>query len=289
VPRFGHKASSIRLRATGIATGGIRVQVTKLKVADVELELFDSGQRPGQGSGQAHPILFLHGGGGFSPQQPFVAPLSEKRRVVAPSHPGFGKSGLPDWLDSIDDIAHIYLELMDVLKLDRIDLVGCSIGGWIAADMATKSPERFRRIVFAAPVGVKVGPPDRLDIPDIFAMPESDVAKLIFHDPERMKPDTAKMSEDELAAMFRARETLALLTWEPWMHNPKLKRRLHRIAAPALFIRGESDGLVSQEYLEAYARMLPDARTLTIKAAGHVPQLEQPKVFATAVLEFLGE
>jgi pimeloyl-ACP methyl ester carboxylesterase len=265
------------------------VQLTTLKVADLELELFDSGQGSGQGAGQARPILFLHGGGGFSPQQPFLAPLSEKRRVVAPSHPGFGKSGLPDWLDSIDDIAHLYLELMDVLKLDRIDLVGCSVGGWIAADMATKSPERFRRIVFSGPVGIKVGPPDRLDIPDIFAMPESDVAKLVFHDPERMKPDTAKMSEDELAAMFRARETLALLTWEPWMHNPKLKRRLHRIAAPALFIRGESDGLVSQQYLEAYARLLPDARTLTIKAAGHVPQLEQPAVFAAAVLEFLGE
>ena len=89
--------------------------------------------------------------------------------------------------------------------------------------------------------------------------------------------------------MFRARETLALLTWEPWMHNPKLRRRLHRVVAPVLFIRGESDGLVSQPYLEAYARMLPDARTLTIKAAGHVPQLEQPAAFATAVLEFLGE
>ncbi len=265
------------------------MQVTKLKVADVELELFEAGQGSDRGSGQARPILFLHGGGGFSPQQPFVAPLSEKRRVVAPLHPGFGKSSLPDWLDSIDDIAHLYLELMDILKLDRIDVVGCSIGGWIAAEMATKSPERFRRIVFTAPVGVKLGPPDKLDIPDIFAMPESDVAKLVFHDPERMKPDTAKMSEDELAAMFRARETLALLTWEPWMHNPKLKRRLHRIAAPTLFIRGESDGLVSQKYLDAYARMLPDARTLTIKAAGHVPQLEQPKVFATSVLEFLGE
>jgi pimeloyl-ACP methyl ester carboxylesterase len=120
-------------------------------------------------------------------------------------------------------------------------------------------------------------------------MPESDVSKLIFHNPERMKPDPTKMSEDELAAMFRARETLALLTWEPWMHNPKLKRRLHRIAAPVLFIRGESDGLVSQEYLGAYARMLPDARELTIKAAGHVPQLEQPADFTAAVLEFLGE
>lgn len=257
------------------------MQLTKLQVAEVELELFDSGQ--------GRPVLFLHGSEGFDWRQPFVAPLSDKRRIVAPSHPGFGKSGLPDWLDSVDDIAHLYLELMDLLKLDGVDLVGCSIGGWIAAEMATKSPERFRRLVLVGPVGIKVGPSDKLDIPDIYAMPESEVQKLLYDDPERMKPDTAKMSDDELAAMFRARETLALLTWEPWMHNPKLRRRLHRVAAPALFIRGESDGLVSQTYLDAYSRMLPDARTLTIKAAGHMPQLEQPAIFATAILEFLGE
>jgi pimeloyl-ACP methyl ester carboxylesterase len=260
------------------------VQLTKMKVADIELELLDTGQ----GSGRARPILFLHGGGGFNPQHPFVAPLSESRRFVAPVHPGFGKSGLPDWLDSVDDIAHIYLALMDILKLDGVDLVGCSIGGWIAAEMATKSPERFRRIVLSGPVGIKVGPPDKLDIPDIFAMPESEAAKLTFHDPERMKFDTSKMSDEDLAAMFRARETLALLAWEPWMHNPKLKHRLHRVAAPTLFIRGESDGLVSQPYLDAYASLLPNARMLTIKAAAHVPQLEQPAAFTTAVLEFLG-
>jgi pimeloyl-ACP methyl ester carboxylesterase len=88
--------------------------------------------------------------------------------------------------------------------------------------------------------------------------------------------------------MFRARETLALLVWEPWMHNPKLKRRLHRAAMPALFIRGASDGLVSDEYLKAYAKLLPNARTMTISAAGHVPQIEQPEAFTSAVLEFVG-
>jgi len=259
------------------------VPVTKAKVANVELELFDSGETA------ERPILFLHGGGGFNERQPFVAPLAEKRRFVAPSHPGFGASSLPDWLDSVDDIAHLHLELLDLLKLDRVDLVGCSIGGWIGAEMATKAPERFSRIVFVGPVGVKVGPADKLDIPDIFAMPQDDVLKLTFHDPERMKPDIAKMTDAELAVMFRGRETLALLTWEPWMHNPKLKRRLHRIAAPTLFIRGESDGLVSQSYLDAYACMLPNASTQTIKAAGHVPQLEQPADFTAAVLKFLGE
>lgn len=253
---------------------------TKLRVADVELELFEAGQ--------GRPLLFLHGGGGFDARQPFVAPLSARRRLIAPCHPGFGTSSLPDWLDSVDDIAHLYLELMDVLKFAAIDVVGCSIGGWIAAEMATKSPERFHRLVLVGPVGIKVGPSDKLDIPDIFGMPEAQMQNLLYHEPDRMKQDPAKMSDAELAAAFRARETLALLTWEPWMHNPKLKRRLHRIAAPALFIRGESDGLVSQAYLEAYAGLLPDARTMTIAAAGHVPQLEQPAAFADAVLEFLG-
>jgi pimeloyl-ACP methyl ester carboxylesterase len=262
-----------------------RPNVVKLKLADIDLELFDSGQQ----TVSQRPILFLHGGGGFNERQPFVAPFAEKRRLVVPSHPGFGQSSLPDWLDSVDDIAHLYLELMDMLKFDRVDLVGCSIGGWIAAEMATKTPERFSRVVLVGPVGIKVGPSDKLDIPDIFAKPQDEVLKLTYHDPERMKPDTAKMTDDELAAMFRGRETLALLTWEPWMHNPKLKRRLHRIAAPTLFIRGESDGLVSESYLGAYARFLPNASTQTIKAAGHVPQLEQPAAFAAAVLKFLGE
>ena len=251
-----------------------------VKVADVELELFEAGQ------GSA--VLFLHGASGFDPRQPFVAPLSAKHRLIAPSHPGFGKSSLPEWLDSIDDIAHIYLELLDTLGLDKVDIVGCSIGGWIAAEMATKTPERVRRLIMVGPVGVKTGSADKLDIPDIFAMPQADVQKLLFHDPVRMTADPSKMSDDELAVMFRNRETLALLVWEPWMHNTKLKRRLHRVKAPALFIRGASDGLVSDAYLKAYAALLPNARTLTIPAAGHAPHLEQPEAFASKVLEFLG-
>jgi pimeloyl-ACP methyl ester carboxylesterase len=258
-----------------------RVHASKVKVADVELELFDSGQ--------GRPLLFLHGDDGFQSRQPYVATLLARRRLLAPSHPGFGKSSLPDWLDSVDDIAHLYLELMDVLKLRDLDVVGCSVGGWIAAEMATKTPERFRRLVLVGPVGIKVGPPDKLDIPDIFAKPADEVRELLYHNPSAANVHTGKMSEDELALMFRARETLALLTWEPWMQNSKLKRRLHRIAAPTLFIRGESDGLVSEAYLEAYCRLLPDAQTRTIKAAGHLPELEQPESFARAVLEFLGD
>src|SRR3954464_1707243 len=130
------------------------------KVADIDLELFESGK--------GSPVLFLHGCEGFDQRQPFVAPLAAKRRLIAPSHPGFGTSGLPEWLDSVDDIAHVYLELLDVLKLDKVGLIGASVGGWIAAEIATKVPERIGKLVMVGPVGIKVGPPDKLDIPDIF-------------------------------------------------------------------------------------------------------------------------
>jgi pimeloyl-ACP methyl ester carboxylesterase len=251
------------------------------KVAGVELEVFESGK--------GEPLVFLHSVQGFDERDEIATLLSARHRLIAPSHPGFGKSSLPDWIDNVDDIAYIYLELLDQLKLNEVDLVGCAIGGWIAAEMATKAPERIKRLVMVGPVGVKLGPVDKLDIPDIFAMPADAVDKLLYHDPARMKMDPSKMTDEEISARVRNRETVALLTWEPWMHNPKLKHRLQRAAMPALFIRGASDGLVSQQYLEGFAGLLPNAKTMTIAAAGNAPQLEQPKAFAQALFRFLGE
>jgi len=251
-----------------------------ISIAGADIEIFERGQ--------GAPILFLHGAQGVIPTDRFLGLLARNRRVVAPSHPGFGQSSLPDWLDSVEDIAHIHLELMDRLKIGSADLIGCSIGGWIAADMATKSPERFRHMVLVGPVGVKVGPIDKLDIPDIFAMPQDKLDGLLYHDPQKSAPNFKSMPEQQLHEFVRNRETLALLAWEPYMHNPKLRRRLHRVSAPALLVRGASDGLVSAEYLAGYAALLPNTKTMTIAAAGHGPQVEQPEALATAVLDFLG-
>lgn len=251
-----------------------------ITVAGIKLELFEEGA--------GAPLLFLHSGQGFIPTQPYVGLLSKKRRVIAPSHPGFGTSGLPDWLDTVDDIAHVYLELMDRLDLRAVDVVACSIGGWVAAELGSKSPERIKKLVMVGPVGVKIGRVDKLDIPDVFAMPQEQMTKLLYHDPAKAPPfDPAKLSDEELTAIVRNREALALLTWEPYMHNPKLKHRVHRITAPTLFLRGASDGIVSAEYLAGYAKLFPNARTDTIAAAGHGPQNEQPEAFAQKVLSFL--
>jgi pimeloyl-ACP methyl ester carboxylesterase len=260
------------------------VNTTIMKVAGVDLEVLDSG---GGTAGKSKPLLFLHSGMGYDPWRPFVEQIAKRRRVIAPSHPGFGKSSLPEWLDSIDDIAYLYLELLDRLGIEQADMAACSVGGWIGAEMASKAPQRFRRVALIAPVGVKLGSPDKLDIPDVFAMPQADFDKLVYKDPARVLPDFSKLPDEELTAIFRARETLALLVWEPWMHNTKLKRRLHRVDAPALFVRGDSDGLVSANYLDGYAKLLPNARTITISGAGHLPHLEQPQALTAAIGEFL--
>src|SRR5439155_24724692 len=105
-------------------TYNLPAEDTVISIAGIDLELIERGQ--------GAPLLYLHGGGGVASDLPFLDLLAKTRRVIAPSHPGFGKSSLPDWLDSVDDIAHVYLELMDRLGLTRTDIVGFSIGGWIA-------------------------------------------------------------------------------------------------------------------------------------------------------------
>ena len=256
------------------------MQRSTVTIAGCELEVHEAGS--------GTPLLYLHPGGGFRPTDAFLAEAAKTRRVIAPSHPGFGGSALPDWIDSVDDIAHIYLELMDHYGLQKVDVIGCSIGGWITMEMATKAPERFGKIALMAPVGVKTGPADQLDIPDIFVMAPPELPKIMFHDPSKFPFDPSKMSDAELAVHVRNRETLALLVWEPYMHNPKLKHRLQRVKSPTLFVRGASDGLVSEKYMQAYAKLVPGAKTLTIPEAGHALQQEQPQAFGKAVLEFLG-
>ena len=171
----------------------------KIEIGDLKLDVFEKGT--------GTPLLFLHGGQGFSDAAPFVEHLAKTRRVIAPSHPGFGDSDLPDWLDRMDDIAYVYLELLDHLNLDRVDVVGCSIGGWIGAELATMVPRRIARLVLVGPVGVKTGPADQLDVPDIFVMGEEDVERLLYDEPEKFRPDPAKLADEELAVLLRNRES----------------------------------------------------------------------------------
>ena len=133
--------------------------------------------------------------------------------------------------------------------------------------------------MLVAPVGIKVGPVDKLDIPDIYAMSDDQVERLLYAEPDKWRRDRTKMTDADLLVLARNRQTLALITWEPYMHNPKLKHRLHAINVPTLMIRGAQDGLVSSEYAAAYAKLIPGATLTTIDGAGHAPQIEQTERF----------
>jgi pimeloyl-ACP methyl ester carboxylesterase len=251
----------------------------RLLVGDVELEIFHEGA--------GRPLLLLHGGEGLDHQAPFLRMLTQEFEVFAPSHPGFGHSELPNRFDSVDDLAYLYLDLIEQLELRELVLAGFSLGGWIAAEVAVRCSHGLGSLILVGPVGIKIGDREARDIPDIFALRPDQVNKLIFHDPAR-GADYNTLSNDELRLIVRNRESLALYTWEPYMHNPKLRYRLGRIRVPTLIIRGGSDGIVSQVYAESYAALIPGARLEVIPAAGHLPQIEQPEEVLKRLVEFAG-
>jgi len=236
--------------------------------------------------GRGRPILFLHPHIGLDPSAPVLAMLAEGGRLIAPSHPGFGHSERSAGITTVDDLAYFYLDLMDALDLRDTLVVGVSLGAWIAAAIAVKSTTRIERLVLGNPVGIKVGDRETRDILDIFAMQEGEFLDKAFADPIVGKRDYRAMTDDEVTVAARNREAAALYTWSPYMHDPKLKGRLHRIRIPTLVLWGTADRLVGEAYGRAFAAAMPDAKFETIAGAGHFQHLEQPKQFAARALAF---
>jgi len=251
-----------------------------MDVRGIEQELFESGS--------GAPVLFLHPGRGLAGSWPFIEALAQRACVIAPSHPGFGKTILPRWMNTVEDLAYHYLDLMDALDLRDVTLVGSSFGGWVAAALATKPTNRISRLVLIDPVGAKFGGRDDRDIVDIWAQKRADLDAMMFHDPAKGRIDYAALPDDELQALARNRESEAWFGWSPYMHDPKLIHRLHRVTAPTLVLWGASDRIVTTEYGRAYAAAIPAARFEIIADAGHFPHIEQPETCAAHVGAFIG-
>lgn len=235
--------------------------------------------------GKGRPLLLLHGGGGPQAALPFFGRLAESFDVIAPVHPGFGGTKIPDHFDGLEDLVYLYLDFMDALELKDAVLMGFSMGGWTAAEIAVRNDARLARLILVDSVGIKPGGPTDRDVADIFGLPAPEVTKLAFHDPSKA-PDIGAMDDDQLAEIAANRIALALYTWEPYMHNPKLKHRLHRVRVPTLLIWGASDRLVTVQYGEALRDLIPGAKMVVVPEAGHAPQAEQPEVFVDHVLSF---
>ncbi|MSP02342.1 MAG: alpha/beta hydrolase [Acetobacteraceae bacterium] len=254
---------------------------SSITVAGVTLEVEEAGK--------GRPLLFLHPGEGMQPHRPWIEALARDHRVIAPHHPGFGNSSLPDWIATVDDLAYLYLDLAKQLGLKNAVLAGACFGGWIAAEMAVRDTSRFAGLVLSAPLGIKVrGHLDR-DIADMHSIPRAEFLRLSWADPANGAIDFATLPDTELAAIARSRESLALFGWKPYMHNPRLKRWLHRIDLPTQLIWGDSDGIVSTSYGEAWQAEIPGATMRIIPGAGHYPHWERTEEFATAVAAFTGK
>jgi pimeloyl-ACP methyl ester carboxylesterase len=242
--------------------------------------------------GQGDALLVLHDQEYYNEWQPFEAALAAQHSLLVPSHPGYGASEFPPHFETIDDLAYVYLDLLRDLAPARVDLVGMGVGGWIAAEVAVRCTHSLRRLVLVDAVGIKVSGVTDRDIADNFVIPPKDFLELAWHDPEAgasvMKlAGLATLGETELTTVLRNRQTTAILTWKPFMHNPALRRRLTRIDVPTLVLWGESDRIVNPDYGRAYAEAIPGARFQSIPAAGHYPYLEQPEAFVAAVSAFL--
>jgi pimeloyl-ACP methyl ester carboxylesterase len=248
-----------------------------IEISGVDLELEERGDGP--------PLLFLHAGEGLAPERAWLDLLARRYRVIAPSHPGYGRSSLPDWMMTVDDLAYLYLDLADRLALTDAVLVGACFGGWIAAEMAVRDTGRFGRLVLVDALGVKHGGVTDRDIADMHAIPRETFVELAWADPAKAAVDYTQMPESELAAIVRGQQALAQFGWKPYMHNPRLKRWLHRIDIPTLLLWGERDRVVTPEYGEGFRAAIPGARMRVIPNAGHFPHWEQPEAFADAVAQ----
>jgi pimeloyl-ACP methyl ester carboxylesterase len=257
-----------------VTTGAI----TSIVVNGVSVELVDRGH--------GRPILFLHPGNGIDPQAPVLEALARGGRLLAPSHPGFGGTQLPKGMTTVDDISYFYLDLMEQLDLRDTLVVGVGLGAWLALEIATKSDARLSRLVLANAVGIKLFDRETRDMVDIWALTPDEFNALAYHDPSVGKRDYKNLPDAVSLTAARNREAYARVAWSPYMHNPKLKHRLHRVRLPALFLWGMSDRLLSEKYGRAFCASIAGARFQPIERAGHFPHIEQPDEFAQAVRAF---
>ncbi len=256
-----------------------RRETLRLQGARIEVE------RCGVGA----PLVLLQSEEAYEAELPLIDQLAERFEVILPWAPGYGRSSLPETVTGIDDIAYIYLDLMDRYDLRRAVLMGFSVGGWIAAEMATKSCARLDSVVLVGPLGAKFGGAYDRDIADIYFLPFATVRALKFADLSKDPlDDMTGLSDRAAMRVARHRETTARLCWEPYFHNPALRNRLHRIQAETLVVWGAADGLVSPKYGRSYARRIPRARFVSLRNAGHYPHIERPDAFMAALDAFLG-
>jgi pimeloyl-ACP methyl ester carboxylesterase len=235
--------------------------------------------------GAGEPLVYLHGASGAS-WLPFLDKLTPNFDVIAPEHPGFGESDTPDWLDNIHDVAYFYLDMLDELKLKNVHLVGNSLGGWIAAELAIRNTQRLASLTLAGSAGLYV---PGVEQTDSFLTTDEQRLRGFFYDPKRADEMIARVldpTREDIALKNHA--TVAKLVWQPRSHDPHLAKWLHRIDVPTLLLWGDHDRMFPIAHAHAFQKAIPGAKLVIIPKCGHVPQIEKPDEFVAALESFIG-
>src|SRR5262245_13098187 len=221
-------------------------------------------------AGQGEALVYLHGGTGGSPtMEPFLEDLASDFKIYRVTHPGFGESTGLDYIDDCVDMALFYLDLFDSLGLSSVNLIGTSLGGMFAAEIAALGPQYVRKLVLAAPAGLWV---DGVVPPDTFTLSPDQMARLTLYDPSQaaalqtpVDPEDKEAAARATISRTKANTATAKFIWPLW--DKGLKKRIHRIKSPTLLIWGEADGLVPPVYGEEFKRRIPGSKLVVIPKA----------------------
>jgi pimeloyl-ACP methyl ester carboxylesterase len=236
-------------------------------------------------AGKGEPLLFLHGADGLMDWPSILDKLAESYEVIVPDLPGFGQTPNPDFVDDISDVAYFMLDLVEGLGRGKVRIMGHSLGGWAALEMAVRSQEHIHSLSLVAPAGIHLkGVPKA----DIYMIDPDQQARLAYAD-EAMG---AAAAERALAGKYQAeaiqnRIASARLGWNPRLFNPRLERWLHRIHVPSLILWGDTDRIIPTVYGDAFGRLIPSAKRVTIPGAGHLPHVEKQEAVLPVLKDFL--
>jgi pimeloyl-ACP methyl ester carboxylesterase len=258
---------------------------TSHTVRNVRVRSFSAGDGP--------LLVFLHGAGGIERWLPFFDLLAARYTVMAPEHPGFGGSDNPAFIRNVSDVAMHYLDFFDDLADasggEKVHLIGQSLGGWTAAELATRNCSHLKSLTLLAPAGVRV---KGVLSGDNFIWSHEETSRNLVYDQahaDRAIAAGAALTEAEAERALVNRYAAAKLGWEPRWFNPALERWLHRIKAPTLVLWGAEDKLLPVQYAEVWRAEVPGAVVEIIPACGHLMHVEQAEVVASRVLAFTGE
>jgi pimeloyl-ACP methyl ester carboxylesterase len=225
-------------------------------------------------AGTGRTVLLLHGGAGPMSVAAFAKDLSPYKQVITPTHPGFAGTPRPDHMTSVKELARTYVTLIERARLRDTLVIGFSIGGWIAAEMAALHPKGIAGLVLVDATGISVpGQP----VLDVFSIPPGEIANFSYHTPDKYRIDPSKMTEQQIAGMRANFATLAVYSRAVNGQDPDLRDRLAAVTIPAMVVWGESDRVVTPDYGRAYAAAFPKGRFELISECGHMPQIEQPQ------------